>query len=312
VFVASEVILGEGFCKCRGQLQNPTTLGCLRHHECSQRGKARERRSAGPSFRQLDAQRVGASTRATVPHPIDSPDDRRNSDRSPEARFGTRRSNSRRSAAHHPGSGIRRVCISNRSSSPPRKFAGAMRRPESQNMDRRGSGTTHPSDLAGLYAIADKKIFGRLAFFAGGHMCCGVIKQELMLRVRPEQYEDTLAMKPARPIDFVTRGDQRPYTGSRASISAWPIRRARTVQETGRRSKSWQARAIAEVKESGVAQRLHLSELAVKARKLANRRRNRDRRRDRPRPDDSVARARAPAACRHLALTFPPKVSRHA
>jgi TfoX/Sxy family transcriptional regulator of competence genes len=50
--------------------------------------------------------------------------------------------------------------------------------------------------------IAEKKMFGGLAFLLHGHMCCGVVGDELMVRVGPEAYADTLARPHAREMDF--------------------------------------------------------------------------------------------------------------
>ena len=54
----------------------------------------------------------------------------------------------------------------------------------------------------GLYEI---KMFGGIAFMVKGHMCCGVVKDRLMVRVGPEAYEKTLRKPHARPMDFTGR-----------------------------------------------------------------------------------------------------------
>jgi TfoX/Sxy family transcriptional regulator of competence genes len=50
-----------------------------------------------------------------------------------------------------------------------------------------------------------EKMFGGLAFLAAGHMCCGIVDGDLMVRVGPEQYDRALAAKHARPMDFTGR-----------------------------------------------------------------------------------------------------------
>lgn len=50
--------------------------------------------------------------------------------------------------------------------------------------------------------VTERKMFGGLAFMVKGHMCCGVIGDELMVRVGPEMFEDALAMPHARVMDF--------------------------------------------------------------------------------------------------------------
>ncbi len=50
--------------------------------------------------------------------------------------------------------------------------------------------------------VAERKMFGGLAFMVKGHMCCGVVGDELMVRVGPEAYEAALKEKHAREMDF--------------------------------------------------------------------------------------------------------------
>ena len=38
-----------------------------------------------------------------------------------------------------------------------------------------------------------------------GNMCCGIVKDTLMLRVGPDQYEKLLRKPHARPMDFTGR-----------------------------------------------------------------------------------------------------------
>ena len=49
--------------------------------------------------------------------------------------------------------------------------------------------------------VAEKRIFGGLAFMVRGHMCVGIVKDDLMVRVGPE-----LVRRPhARSMDFTGR-----------------------------------------------------------------------------------------------------------
>src|ERR1041384_4967328 len=50
--------------------------------------------------------------------------------------------------------------------------------------------------------VTEIKMFGGLCLMVGGHMTCGVVGDELMLRVGPDLYESTLARRHARPMDF--------------------------------------------------------------------------------------------------------------
>lgn len=54
-------------------------------------------------------------------------------------------------------------------------------------------------------AIHSKKMFGGIAFMLNGHMCCGVVGDDLMVRVGPDAFEDALAQPHARPMDFTGR-----------------------------------------------------------------------------------------------------------
>lgn len=53
--------------------------------------------------------------------------------------------------------------------------------------------------------ITERRMFGGLAFMASGHMTCGVIKDELMVRVGPDAHDAALRRPHARPMDFTGR-----------------------------------------------------------------------------------------------------------
>lgn len=53
--------------------------------------------------------------------------------------------------------------------------------------------------------LAEKKMFGGLCFLLGGNMACGIVGEELMLRVGPDAYESTLQRPHAREMDFTGR-----------------------------------------------------------------------------------------------------------
>ena len=61
------------------------------------------------------------------------------------------------------------------------------------------------SALAGTAGLTERKMFGGLAFLVQGHMCCGVVGNELMVRVGPDAYADALAQPHAREMDFTGR-----------------------------------------------------------------------------------------------------------
>lgn len=53
--------------------------------------------------------------------------------------------------------------------------------------------------------VKEKKMFGGIAYMFKNYMCVGVINDLLMVRVGPEQYEDTLSEDHVRPMDFTGR-----------------------------------------------------------------------------------------------------------
>lgn len=50
--------------------------------------------------------------------------------------------------------------------------------------------------------VTEKKMMGGLCFMVRGHMCVGVDKTRLMVRVGPEAHERALKLKHAAPMDF--------------------------------------------------------------------------------------------------------------
>lgn len=59
--------------------------------------------------------------------------------------------------------------------------------------------------LDGHDGVTERKMFGGIAFMRNGNMICGVVKDELMVRVGAEAYADALARPHARPMDFTGR-----------------------------------------------------------------------------------------------------------
>ena len=53
--------------------------------------------------------------------------------------------------------------------------------------------------------VQEKKMFGGLAVMVNGHMSCGVVQDELMVRVGPQLYERAMARPHAREMDFTGR-----------------------------------------------------------------------------------------------------------
>lgn len=54
-------------------------------------------------------------------------------------------------------------------------------------------------------SIEEKKMFGGLAFLVNGHMACGIVGDDLMVRVGADAHEAALKKRGARPMDFTGR-----------------------------------------------------------------------------------------------------------
>jgi TfoX/Sxy family transcriptional regulator of competence genes len=53
--------------------------------------------------------------------------------------------------------------------------------------------------------IAEKRMFGGIAFMVRGHMAIGIVKDDLMVRVGPDAYEALVRQPHARRMDFTGR-----------------------------------------------------------------------------------------------------------
>jgi len=53
--------------------------------------------------------------------------------------------------------------------------------------------------------VSERHMFGGVTFLYEGNMCCGVIDNDLVVRVGPSQYPVALQEPHARPMDFTGR-----------------------------------------------------------------------------------------------------------
>ncbi len=53
--------------------------------------------------------------------------------------------------------------------------------------------------------VGERKMFGGLAFMLGGNMCCGVIRDDLIVRIFPEEGDAALEEPDVRPFDMTGR-----------------------------------------------------------------------------------------------------------
>ncbi len=56
--------------------------------------------------------------------------------------------------------------------------------------------------LRGRDDVVEKKMFGGLTFMVAGRMACGVVHDDLMVRVGREGHDDAIAEPHVRPMDF--------------------------------------------------------------------------------------------------------------
>jgi TfoX/Sxy family transcriptional regulator of competence genes len=81
--------------------------------------------------------------------------------------------------------------------------------------------------LAGEPDLAEKKMFGGVCYLVSGNMACGVIKDELIVRVGPEGHAAAMALPHTRPFDFTGRPMNGwvmvagPAFATEAELKAW-------------------------------------------------------------------------------------------
>lgn len=59
--------------------------------------------------------------------------------------------------------------------------------------------------LASEPSLSERKMFGGIAFMIEGHMCCGIVGHDLMLRLGPDGSDAALKRPHVRPMDFTGR-----------------------------------------------------------------------------------------------------------
>lgn len=61
------------------------------------------------------------------------------------------------------------------------------------------------AELAQLPNLSEKEMFGGVGFMINGNMACGVNKDEMIVRVGPEKYDQALQKPHTRVFDFTGR-----------------------------------------------------------------------------------------------------------
>ena len=59
--------------------------------------------------------------------------------------------------------------------------------------------------LDGQTGISEQRSFGGLSFLLNRNMCCGVLNDELVVRVGSKAYDDAVERPHTRPMDFMGR-----------------------------------------------------------------------------------------------------------
>jgi len=71
----------------------------------------------------------------------------------------------------------------------------------------------------------ERKMFGGLAFMLDGHMCCGIVGDELMLRLGIDGAKAALSRPHVRPMDFTGRPSAGMVYVSREGLEGVALRR---------------------------------------------------------------------------------------
>jgi TfoX/Sxy family transcriptional regulator of competence genes len=86
--------------------------------------------------------------------------------------------------------------------------------------------------LADVPGVTEQRMFGGLAFLVGGHMACGIVGADLMLRLGATGADTALDRPHVRPMDFTGRP-----MGTMVYVAAEGIVADRTLRE-------WVERAV--------------------------------------------------------------------
>ena len=81
--------------------------------------------------------------------------------------------------------------------------------------------------LSGVDDVREQRMFGGIAFLVEGHMACGIVGDELMVRLGEEGADAALDELHVRPMDFTGKPMrtmvfvQQPGIASRAALEGW-------------------------------------------------------------------------------------------
>lgn len=60
-------------------------------------------------------------------------------------------------------------------------------------------------ELVSVRKVEEKKMMGGLTFMVNGKMCVGIVHDDLMVRISPDEYERALERRGCREMDFTGR-----------------------------------------------------------------------------------------------------------
>ena len=95
--------------------------------------------------------------------------------------------------------------------------------------------------FSGRRDIAERKMFGGLAFLLRGRMCCGIVGNDLMVRVADGEFDEVMRGRHVRPMDFTgkpLRGFAYvapPGFRTAAALRTWLSRGERVAEEKAAR-----------------------------------------------------------------------------
>ena len=78
--------------------------------------------------------------------------------------------------------------------------------------------------------FVERRMFGGLAFMVNGHMACGIIKDQLMVRVGPDAYDTVLRLTHAHQMQFT--GKPMRFEGDPDDEDAASDRKVQKVVDT--------------------------------------------------------------------------------
>jgi TfoX N-terminal domain len=79
--------------------------------------------------------------------------------------------------------------------------------------------------LADRDDVSERAMFGGLTFMVAGHMCCGVNKDELIVRLHEDDLDAALGRPHARPMDFTGRPMRGFVTVGPAGLNGQALKR---------------------------------------------------------------------------------------